>query len=172
MKNMKKYIGIFVLSISILSCSNAVLLTSDRSFHEAHLGKSVIEANLQGRYDYDKDIAVASKESHSEMSAKVNAESRMHKAISDYAYKELMIMLNDSNLNGPGFDKYQMEKFANEIADLRTRESRELGKFKEGENIYVAIAIKKEIIKRDAVKIFKERVNRVIDRLNELKEGI
>lgn len=172
MKNIKKYIGIFVLGLSIVSCSNAVLLTNGRSFHEAHLGKSVIEPNLQGRYDFENDIAVASSASKSEMSAKVNAESRMHKAIKDYAYKELMIMLEDAKLQGPGFDSYQMSKFAVEIADLHTRHSKELGKFKDGVNIYVAISIDKKRIKNDAVRLFKERVNRVIERLNELKEGI
>lgn len=170
--NIKRYIKLVAISFALISCSNAVLLTSGKTFHEKHLGKSVLESKLQGRYDFEKDIAVASSASKSEISARVNAETRMHEAVKNYAYSEFLLLLEDSKITGPGFDKNQMYKFATEIADLYTRQSKEIGKFRDGANRYVAILIEKSRIKKEVIRLFKERVNSVIERLKELKEGI
>ncbi|WP_067141388.1 hypothetical protein [Oceanivirga salmonicida] len=170
---MKKYLLISILAVS-LNISASTVLSSDRTFNDKFFKKSEIEDKVKDRFDFDNDIAVASKATKSEISARTDAERGMHNAIRGYVNSVFDQLLADANVKGPGFDEVQMDKFANEIADKYTRNSEEIGKFRDDKsgNHYVAIKRDKDTLRKEAIRVFKIRIQKVIDRLVELKEGI
>lgn len=178
---MRKYL-LLSLIVAVLNSYSYRTISRPNStvFDKWAVGSNILN-KIEGKYDKEKDITVISKEVNIEMHDYTNvaledATSGLKKLIYDYAYSELTHYLSRANLIGPGFNEITFSKFANNIAEELIKEKKyEInGEWvSDSSNTYfVLVKIDKEIVKKEAKKIFSERLEVVIDVLNELNGSL
>lgn len=162
----------------IVSCANTFasrVVSSERSIIDKFVISKNIDEKVRGRFDYENDIAVVSDLKGTREESLNDAKNGLEKAISNYAYENLKKHLNNSNLVGPGFNEFTMKRLANDLAKkyIELNKYELAGTWRDTDyNYYTLLKTDKKLIKEHAKSIFKIRLEKVIQSLNELKEGI
>lgn len=171
---MKKLL-ILSLIISINTYA-ARIVSSERSYIDKFLTSKNIESKIANKFDYNNDLAVISDLKNSLKESQYDAEKGLENAISSYSYNKLKDLLDSTNLIGPGFNDVKMKQLANDIASrcMSTNKYEVSGAWQvSGEyQYYTLVKIDKKLLDSYALSIFKLRLEKVIQSLNNLKEGI
>lgn len=168
-----------LLILSLLVSLNAYaarIVSSERSYIDKFLTSKNIENKISNKFDYNNDIAVISDLKDSSEGSLFDAKKGLEKAISSYAYGKLKNLLEETNLIGPGFNEVKMKQLANDIASkyIYTEKYDLSGVWQvSGEyKYYTLLKIDKKLLDSYITAIFKIRLEKVIQSLNNLKEGI
>ena len=99
-----------------------------------------------------------------------DAKSGLKTAIQNYAYSILKERILGVLVTGPGFDESKMREFSKDIGEKLVVEGQKIGTWStsKGKNV-VLYTISKDRVKAEADMMFNERVNSVIEKLNEYK---
>lgn len=172
---MKKYL-LFSLLVLSVNLQASKVVSSDKGFFDKILIKKEVSEKIQGRFDGQNDIAVVSDESVDEIRSKEDAVNGLKKQISSYAKSVLVGYLKKANLVGEGFNEYKMAEFGDELATRMIQENRyDIEGVWEDRNTgkcYTLLKVNKKNIDEKCRKIFKNRLEKVIQVLNDLKEGL
>lgn len=171
---MKKYL-LFSLLVLSVNLQASKVVSSDKGFFDKILIKKEVSEKIQGRFGQN-DIAVVSDESVDEIRSKEDAVNGLKKQISSYAKSVLVGYLKKANLVGDGFNEYKMAEFSEELATRIIQENRyDIEGVWEDRNTgkyYTLLKVNKKNIDEICKKIFKNRLEKVIQVLNDLKEGL
>ena len=178
---MRKYLLLSVIITLINSYGYRIISRSNPKISDKWAISSNILNKIDNKYDKDKDITVISKETNIEISdynniALEDATTGLKKLIYDYSYSELTTYLSRANLIGPGFNEITFSKFADNIANELIKEKKyEINGEWISDNskkYFVLVKIDKDKVRKEAKRVFLERLELVIDALNELNGSL
>lgn len=172
---MKKYLILALICLSANLYASKIV-SKERNFFDKILISKNVEDKINGRFDYEKDIAVVSDQKFSKISSEEDAQQGLYSIITSYAYEDLKEYLNRANLVGPGFNEYQMSIFSKDVANKVINQElytvAGVWQDTKTKNYYTLLKIEKSKIEQYDKEIFKERLAKIIQELKKLKEGI
>lgn len=178
---MKKYFVLATLGLTLNSFCYKIVSENERTFIDKLSVSSRVMNVISESFESEKEIAVISKETkikthNYKKIATDDALAGLELTISKFAYSELITYFKKSNLTGPGFNEATLKKFANSIAKgIMDKKLYTIAGAWESESsglYFVLVKVERNIIVEEAKKVFKERLQIVIDSLNELDGSI
>ena len=168
---MKKIITITIMIILVSNAFSAQILNNKNN---TLFPNKELRSLIFGNYDLDTELVVVSKVSGGKQESITKAEnearSDLQSATRDYSYNILNDYLTGSLITGPGFDSKKMKDIADEIAKDALSSAYQKGKWITGKNETVILySIEKETVRKMSVKMFRERLNSVIEKLTEYR---
>lgn len=174
---MKKFL--ISLSAILLVATNSYsskVLSSDRTLYDKWFTAKALINEVEGRYNYEEDIAVISDSNTSTELALQDALYGLESAIASQYQIVFNSYIYKANLLGPGFNEQtskQLSKvYAKEIIQKGLYNVEGVWEDKSTKRVFVLVKLKKDIVNKDATKQFSDRLVKVIDALIELRKGI
>ena len=167
---MKKTL-IFVLFLISLNSFTAYVLNNKKQ--SIFTDKEMLNL-ISNKYDTEKELSVVSKVKGSNNESITKAENdvrlTLQGIIKSYSYTILSTYLKESGISGTGFDSKKMKDIADEIAKDALSSAYQKGKWITGKNETVILySIEKETVRKMSIKMFRERLNSVIEKLTEYR---
>lgn len=161
-----------VLTVATTSYSSKVL-SSDRSLIDRWFIASSIQKEVEGRYNFEEDIAVISDSKASTELALQDALNGLESAISSQFQVVFNTYRAKADLIGPGFNdqtsKQLGNKYAKEVIKNGQYTVEGVWEDKSSKKVYVLVKLKRNTITQEAKKQFSDRLVKVIDALIELR---
>ena len=133
-----------------------------------------VRSLISGNYNLEKELVVTATGKIGNqvdmLKLENDAKLGLKTAIQKYAYDILKDRILGVLVTGPGFDESKMKEFSKDIGEKLVVEGQKRGTWStsKGKNV-VLYTISKNRVKAEADMIFNERVNSVIEKLNEYK---
>ncbi len=167
---MKKILIVASILLTVNSFSAQVLGDNRASFNI--FTDKEVKNLIFGNYNLDKEVVSLSKvkgtDSLAVEKANKDALSSLEKAISTYSYSILKEYLEGALVSGPGFDSKKMKEFSEEVSKELITTAEKRGEWSTSKNEYVIMYVmNKETIKSTSARYFKERLDSVVQKLNE-----
>lgn len=160
--------------IMLLSILQILSLASTRVSDNEVLGGIFTSKNLkeftQDSFNYTEDLAVVSDRLNSEEEADLDARRGLEYSIQIHLETYLEKLHKNIKLNGQSFDSDMMKKMAKEISKEIIEENKhEIAKIGKAEDKFVVLLkISKSEAEKYAKNKYRERLKKVIERLNDI----
>lgn len=125
---------------------------------------------VKDSFDYKKDLAVVSDRLNSEENALIDAKRGLSYSIELYGLDYLEKLHKETKLTGQSFDndtlRYMVKEYAKEFVENNKYEIAKIGQ--SFEKYIILIKVEKEKVEKDLKNIYRERLMKVIERLNDI----
>lgn len=169
---MKKIL--WIVAVGVLSINGYSSQMLNNKIHNIFPNREV-KSLIFGNYNLDTELAVISKMkgTSQDIIEKTNADAKkgLETAIRSYSYSLLSENLSGILVSGPGFDRTKMREFSSEISKNLIVNGIKKGVWSTSKNETVVLyTIDKQQVKFETNKLFNDRLDAVIRKLNEYKD--